>query len=219
MDRAIAGRVIERDRRAVTDERLKRFKLRSSAGYLIRRLQQIMVAIFLERTSKFAITPGQYAALQAINLFPGIDQKQLGSVIAVDRSTAGSLVDGLDRRGLVECTTAGHDQRYKEMYVTEAGRRLLRGIRRSAVAAQKSLVSRLDEGEAREFMRLLAKVVELNNDRSRVPAGPPPLGVEDGSVKRAKQTGRPSVAHPRAPRLRRRQRATAASPSAHRNRT
>jgi DNA-binding MarR family transcriptional regulator len=178
MDRTAGRRADGRDRDAVNGERVRRFKLRSSTGYLIRRLQQIMVAIFLEHTRKFDITPGQYAALQAINLFPGIDQKQLGGVIAVDRSTAGALVDGLSRRGLIERKTAERDQRYKEIYVNDRGTRLLRAIRPAARTAQETLISRLDTTEAQEFLRLLAKVVELNNDLSRVPVGPPPIGVE-----------------------------------------
>ena len=40
-------------------------------GHLIRRLQQIAVAIFMDESKAFDITPVQYAALLAIDLHPG----------------------------------------------------------------------------------------------------------------------------------------------------
>ena len=42
-------------------------------GFYIRRLQQIAVAIFLEETQDFGITPVQFAALTAIHREPGLD--------------------------------------------------------------------------------------------------------------------------------------------------
>jgi hypothetical protein len=49
-------------------------------GHLIRRLQQIAVALFMAETKKFDITPVQYAALLAIDLHPGIDQTALVNI-------------------------------------------------------------------------------------------------------------------------------------------
>ena len=40
-------------------------------GHLIRRLQQIAVALFMAETKEFDITPIQYAALLAVRLHPG----------------------------------------------------------------------------------------------------------------------------------------------------
>ena len=49
----------------------------SRPGHLIRRLQQIAVAIFLEETAQFDITPVQYSALLAVRNHNGLDQTTL----------------------------------------------------------------------------------------------------------------------------------------------
>ena len=61
-------------------------------GHLIRRLQQISVALFMEETRSFGITPVQYSALIAVANHPGIDQTALCNLIAFDRSTIGDVV-------------------------------------------------------------------------------------------------------------------------------
>ena len=43
------------------------FPLDALPGHYIRRLQQIAVALFLEETAEFGITPVQFAALQAVD--------------------------------------------------------------------------------------------------------------------------------------------------------
>ena len=43
-------------------------------GYLIRRLHQIHVAIFLEECADHGITPVQYAVMTALLTHPGADQ-------------------------------------------------------------------------------------------------------------------------------------------------
>ena len=58
-------------------------------GYLFRRMQQIAVAIFVEESKAYDLTPVQYAALVAIQTHPGIDATRLSAVIAFDRSTLG----------------------------------------------------------------------------------------------------------------------------------
>jgi len=72
----------------------------SRPGHLIRRLQQIAVAIFMAETKRFNITPVQYSAILAIEHHPGIDQTALCNIIAYDRSTIGDVVTRLERKKL-----------------------------------------------------------------------------------------------------------------------
>ena len=60
-------------------------------GHLIRRLQQIAVAIFLQETGSSGLTPVQYAALQAVANRPVTDE-QVAAVVA-------RIEDRLRRRG------------------------------------------------------------------------------------------------------------------------
>ena len=46
-------------------------------GHLIRQLQQISLALFMEETRRFDVTPVQYSAVLAIENYSGIDQTAL----------------------------------------------------------------------------------------------------------------------------------------------
>ncbi|WP_407177419.1 MarR family winged helix-turn-helix transcriptional regulator [Bradyrhizobium sp. STM 3562] len=138
-------------------------------GYLFRRMQQIAVAIFVEECKTFETTPVQYAALVAIQTHPGIDATRLSAVIAFDRSTLGSVIERLEAKGLIERKPASHDKRVKLLYLTRAGAKLLRDIMPSVDRAQARMLQPLKPADRKVLMGLLAQLVDLNNEASRVP--------------------------------------------------
>jgi DNA-binding MarR family transcriptional regulator len=94
--------------------------LYAKPGHLIRRLQQIAVAIFMEDTEDFDITPVQYAALTAVREHPDVDVTRLSALIAFDRSTLGNVVERLEAKGrLVRCEGQS-DRRIKLLRITAA---------------------------------------------------------------------------------------------------
>ena len=95
-------------------------------GHYIRRLQQISVAIFLQETEAFGVTPVQYAALVAIQDRPGIDQSTLVKLIAIDRSTVGNMLRRIEGKRLISRVTPKHNQRIKQLFIAPEGQRLLR---------------------------------------------------------------------------------------------
>ncbi len=66
-------------------------------GHLIRRFQQIAVAIFHAEVAKIGIdlTPVQYAALSQIHDTADVDQATLAGLIAYDRATITGVIDRL----------------------------------------------------------------------------------------------------------------------------
>ncbi|HLT27040.1 MAG TPA: MarR family transcriptional regulator [Zeimonas sp.] len=143
-------------------------------GHLIRRAQQIAVAIFMEECAGFDLTPVQYAALTAIDANPGLDATRLSYLIALDRSTIGSVLERLEAKGWVERTPEANDRRIKRLRIRPAGRRLLADVEEAVERAQQRIVAPLDADERRIFLRLLARLVECNNELSRAPARPGP---------------------------------------------
>jgi MarR family transcriptional regulator, lower aerobic nicotinate degradation pathway regulator len=141
----------------------------SRPGHLIRRLQQIAVAIFMEETAQFQITPVQYSALLAVRNHPGIDQTSLMKIIAFDRSTIGDVVQRLENKSLIRRTVNDADRRTRTLYITPSGRHLLSKVKKAVDAAQDKIVAPLSREERREFVRMMHKLVQLNNDHSRVP--------------------------------------------------
>lgn len=138
-------------------------------GHLIRRSQQIAVAIFFDEIREYAVTPVQYASLVAIKERPGVDQRTLGHMIAMDRSTLGSTLKRLEQRRLVLRVTPKHNQRIKQLFITPAGLGLLASSRKAIDRVQERILSPLNPGERAQFTDQLARLVYINNDISRAP--------------------------------------------------
>ena len=141
----------------------------TAPGYLFRRMQQIAVAIFMEECRACDLTPVQYAALVAIRTHPGIDATRLSAVIAFDRSTLGSVIERLEAKGHVERKPAPEDKRVKLLHLTRTGTALLRDIMPSVERAQARMLQPLKPADRKTLLTLLAQLVDLNNEASRVP--------------------------------------------------
>ena len=152
-------------------------------GYLFRRMQQIAVAIFMEECKAFDLTPVQYAALVAIHTHPGIDATRLSAVIAFDRSTLGSVIERLEAKDLVQRKPGSDDRRVKLLYLTKSGAALLGDIMASVDRAQARMLQPLKAADRKTLLALLTRLVDLNNEASRVP-----LRAEDAAEHLRKST-------------------------------
>jgi MarR family transcriptional regulator, lower aerobic nicotinate degradation pathway regulator len=141
-------------------------------GHLIRRLQQISVAIFVAQSQKFRVTPVQYSAVLATYFHPGIDQTTLCNIIAFDRSTIGDVVARLQAKRLIKRVSARTDKRRRLLYITPRGRRLIHDIEPTIELIQKSILAPLRPNERRLFMEMLKRLVHINNKHSRAPQRP-----------------------------------------------
>jgi DNA-binding MarR family transcriptional regulator len=138
-------------------------------GHLIRRAQQIAVAIFIEECAAYDLTPVQFAALVAIRGSEGIDATRLSALVALDRSTLGNVLDRLETRGLVIRYASADDKRVKLLKISPGGRALVKRSQAAALRAQERILAPLQPKDRDTLMRLLSQLVELNNDASRAP--------------------------------------------------
>ena len=138
-------------------------------GHLIRRLQQIAVAIFLEDMGEFGVTPVQYAVLRTLRGMPGIDQRSLAAKVGLDTSTLGGVVDRLESRGCISRQPSESDRRVKQLVLTQSGSELLRDMEPALQKSQHRILAPLSAKKQTQFLALLSELVEKNNDLSRAP--------------------------------------------------
>ena len=138
-------------------------------GHLIRRAQQIAVAIFLEECAAYDLTPVQYAALVAIRDNPGIDATRVSGLIAFDRTTVSGVMERLEAKGWIARKANSADRRIKIVDMTAEGKKLLKQIEPDVARAQARMLAPLSADEQATLMVLLSKLVHLNNDSSRAP--------------------------------------------------
>lgn len=144
----------------ITSEDLLKLKdVYKTPGHLIRRAQQIAVALFSEELGEFGVTPVQFASLIAIRDNPGIDQKRLGHLIAIDRSTITNVLNGLEKKGFVCRIIPANNQRIKQLFTLSAGNELLVDAQKAVLRVQERLLAPLTEEQHATFIALLTKIV------------------------------------------------------------
>ena len=155
---------------SMTHDPSQKLAIDNQPGYYIRRLHQISVAIFLQQTEAFGITPVQYAALQTVGNSPEIDQRSLARTIGLDTSTIAGVIDRLESRGLLVRCASPDDRRVKQLTLTDAARQLLAEVAPAMLKAQQLILEPLEAGDQVEFTRLLRQLVTKNNELSRAPS-------------------------------------------------
>ena len=153
------------------DESPEPIDIDNQPGYYIRRLHQISVAIFLQETEPFGVTPVQYAVLQTVGNHPGIDQRTLARAVGLDTSTIAGVIDRLESRNLLVRNASPEDRRVRQLTLTDAARQLLSDIGPAMLKAQELILGPLSGEEQAEFTRMLRQLVTKNNDLSRAPSG------------------------------------------------
>ena len=137
----------------------KSFNFSDAPGHLIRRAQQRAVAIFMEETAGFDVTPVQFAILNALIDDPGEDQITLSGRVAFDAATSGSVIGRLEAKGWVRRDADASDKRRKLLWTTPEGEQVALKLKRAVSRAQQRIVSPLDAQEREQLAALLTKLV------------------------------------------------------------
>ena len=137
----------------------KGFILSDAPGHLIRRAQQLAVAIFMEETAGFDTTPLQFAILNALMTEPGEDQITLSNRVAFDPATLGSVIARLEGKGWVRRQSNPGDKRCKLLWITPEGKDLLAQMTQTVIRAQHRIVDPLNGDERLQLQTLLQKMV------------------------------------------------------------
>ena len=140
-------------------------------AYLIRRLQQISVAVLAEAFEGEDMPVPQWAVLTMIYFHPDIDQSRLSELVSIDKTNTGRIVDQLEMKGLIERRPNGADRRVWMLRCTPPGTRLRERLVTHARASQDLLLSSLSKAERETFIDFLDRVVSANEIHVRPGAG------------------------------------------------
>ena len=137
----------------------KSFNFQHAPGHLIRRAQQLAVAIFMEETAGLDVTPVQFAILNALMDDPGEDQITLSGRVAFDPATFGSVISRLEAKGWVQRQADPMDKRRKLLWTTAEGEKVALQMKRAVGKAQQRIVGPLEVAERTQLNELLGKLV------------------------------------------------------------
>ena len=89
---------------------------------------------------------------------PGAIQRDIAQISRTSPASVTSLLQGLERRGLVERRMESGDERRKRVYATPAGADLISGFDAAMAAADDTILAPLDPEERATLHALLSKI-------------------------------------------------------------
>lgn len=137
----------------------KSFNFSEAPGHQIRRAHQLSIALFMEETAGFDVTPVQFAILNALMDDPGEDQVTLAGRVAFDAATSGSVIGRLEAKGWVRREADPADKRRKLLWVTPAGEKVALDMKRAVNKVQSRLLAPLKKAEREQLGVLLGKLI------------------------------------------------------------
>jgi DNA-binding MarR family transcriptional regulator len=137
-------------------------RLSQSPGQLIRIAQQVHTRLWAEHVGQDLTAP-QYAALIALAVEPGADQRTVGERASLDKATMAEMVGRLVRRGLVLRRRDPADGRRKLLTLSPLGTQLVANVSPGVAQVQKQLLAPLTEAQSCELMTGLARMARMED--------------------------------------------------------
>jgi MarR family transcriptional regulator, lower aerobic nicotinate degradation pathway regulator len=138
-------------------------------GFLIRRLHQIHVALFIEECAPEGITPVQYSILTALDQMGPSEQIALSRAVGLDRANTADVIGRLAERRFIQRRGSRTDKRKKVAELTDVGRALLARLELGVERAHERTLAALPAKDRKQFVAYLMRLVETNNELSRTP--------------------------------------------------
>jgi DNA-binding MarR family transcriptional regulator len=124
--------------------------LRDASRLIVRKLRGDLVPLDLNIT--------QYLILRDVAESPGVNQRVLGKNIDVAQPAVVVVVAALEKRGLIERVRSERDRRNVSLYITRAGRAVMRRALRHVDALSTVALTGMSAAESSMLMRLLVRV-------------------------------------------------------------
>ncbi|WP_139417974.1 MarR family winged helix-turn-helix transcriptional regulator [Agromyces laixinhei] len=129
-------------------------------AFQLSQLGSLASARFADRVAELGLQPSDIGLLRIIAGDPGLSQQSLAGRLGVVPSRVVALIDGLERKGLVERSRSTIDRRNYELRLAQNGADAMSEMRRIGAAHEADFLSPLSADERRSLGTLLTKLAE-----------------------------------------------------------
>jgi DNA-binding MarR family transcriptional regulator len=126
-------------------------------GVLIKETQALLHQRMDERLRPLGLSVPQYACLTALHDTPGITGSELARRTFVSRQSMNVLLQGLEKRGLIERSPDPGPRRERATELTPEARSLLARARTQVAGVADAMTESLPAAELRQLEALLAR--------------------------------------------------------------
>lgn len=132
--------------------------LTASGGFLLAKAGGRAIRDLNRALEPFGLRSRHYTVLVASAHHGGLSQRELGAVLAVDPSAIVSLVDDLERAGLVRREPHPDDRRTRLVVTTDKGRTALAQAQTLAAGVDDAMLAPLSARERKLLLDLLTRI-------------------------------------------------------------
>jgi len=127
---------------------------------LLRRAWYGLNQAFRRRVAHLGLTPDQFTVMRTLLEHEDMTQRELAQAMTSDPNTVASLVERMERAGLLQRRPDEQDRRARRLRLSSTGRRKYLEARAVAVAMQAEVLSVLPANVRERFLRDLDIVAE-----------------------------------------------------------
>lgn len=132
--------------------------LPSLLGFNIRRAQIALWRDFNRNVAEGYVRPGIFSALLLAKANPGIAQIEIANQLGIDKASVVSLVDRMEDAGWVVRKRSTEDRRRQGIFLTSAGVKACRSLKKEMLDHEQKFVSRYTDHELRQLISLLRRL-------------------------------------------------------------
>ncbi len=133
-------------------------------GYVLRRAQIAVFEDFIATCCAYDIRPGQYSILTVIERNPGLSQTQVAGALGIKKPNFVAMVDAFEARGLVRRVAPPNDRRSYALFLTSAGKALMRKLHKAAAQHELRIIERVGADMHRRMFSALAAIASMGED-------------------------------------------------------
>ena len=115
---------------------------------------------FRRRIIHLGLTPDQFTVMRTLLESGEITQRELTELISSDPNTVASLLERMEKAGLIERKPHEKDRRAHRLHLLPSGRRKYVEVREIALALQAEVLGSLPESSREEFLGHLTLVAD-----------------------------------------------------------
>jgi DNA-binding MarR family transcriptional regulator len=130
----------------------------SSISFLLTQIGAEAAARYTARLAPLDLQAPQAGVLRVLGQTPGISQQELADRLAMHASRLVSVVDALEKRGLLERRSSATDRRENALHITAAGKQILQQLGIIARAHDNAICEGLSAQEKEQLQSLLERI-------------------------------------------------------------
>jgi DNA-binding MarR family transcriptional regulator len=127
-------------------------------GFNIRRAQIALWRDFNRNVAEGYVRPGVFSALLLAHANPGIAQIEIANQLGIDKASVVALIDRMEEAGWVTRRRSTDDRRRQGIFLTPAGTKTCRALRKEMIDHERKFVSRYTDQELRTLIALLRRL-------------------------------------------------------------